>query len=118
MGRWYLLVCPAFAAGAILLLFGQHLTRIAALASSTLTVVDGTAFITFHRTPIPLPNTLAQLLTELTQCPAPTGWSANTSSCWLFPGRVPEKVVHHDDGSVTLSGGARPSPCPPSTSRS
>ncbi|TVL86997.1 hypothetical protein CD790_33905 [Streptomyces sp. SAJ15] len=77
------------AAGAILLLFGQHLTRIAALTTTALSTADDTSFLTLDRTPIPLPDSLARLLTDLTKRPAPTGWAANTPSGWLFPGHLP-----------------------------
>ncbi|TVL87385.1 hypothetical protein [Streptomyces sp. SAJ15] len=77
-------------AGAILLLFGQHLTRIAALTTSALsTADDNTTFLTLDRTPIPLPASLARLLTDLVERPEPTGWAANTPSGWLFPGHLP-----------------------------
>lgn len=76
-------------AGAILLLFGQHLTRIAALTGTALSTADDTTFLTLDRTPIPLPASLAQLLTELVERPMLTGWAANTPSGWLFPGHLP-----------------------------
>ncbi|MFD6891713.1 hypothetical protein [Streptomyces sp. NPDC059957] len=76
------------AAGAILLLFGQHLTRIAALPATGLTTHDGTTFLTLGRTPIPLPIPLADLLNTLADRPAPQGWAANTSAGWLFPGHL------------------------------
>ncbi|MFF5447092.1 hypothetical protein [Streptomyces sp. NPDC012888] len=78
------------AASAILLLFGQHLTRIAALPTTTsLTTHDGATFLTLGRTPIPLPTTLADFLTTLADHPAPQAWAANTSAGWLFPGHLP-----------------------------
>ncbi|NJQ17175.1 hypothetical protein [Streptomyces bohaiensis] len=77
------------AAGAILLLFGQHLTRIAALTTTALSTADGTKFLTLDRIPIPLPASLGQLLTNLVEHPAPTGWAANSPSGWLFPGHLP-----------------------------
>ncbi|WP_405656972.1 hypothetical protein [Streptomyces sp. RK9] len=77
------------AAGSILLLFGQHLTRIAALATTALTTTDGTSCLTLNHTPIPLPDSLARLLCDLAARPAPTGWAANTPSAWLFPGHLP-----------------------------
>ncbi|KOU21543.1 hypothetical protein [Streptomyces sp. WM6368] len=40
-------------------------------------------------TPIPLPATLADLLTTLADRPAPQGWAANMSAGWLFPGHLP-----------------------------
>lgn len=77
------------AAGAILLLYGQHLPRIAALPTTALTTHDGPAFLTLGRTRIPLPTTLADILTTLADHPAPQGWDANTSAGWLFPGHLP-----------------------------
>ncbi|MFE5722940.1 hypothetical protein [Streptomyces erythrochromogenes] len=77
------------AAGAILLMFGQHPTRIAALPTTALTTHDGTAFLTLGRTPIPLPTTLADILATLADRPAPQGWAANTSARWLFPDHLP-----------------------------
>ncbi|MFE5824103.1 hypothetical protein ACFQ7B_20405 [Streptomyces erythrochromogenes] len=59
------------AAGAILLMFGQHPTRIAALPITALTTHDGTAFLTLGRTPIPLPTTLADILATLADRPLP-----------------------------------------------
>ncbi|MFF6787464.1 hypothetical protein ACFY9C_00090 [Streptomyces filamentosus] len=77
------------AAGAILLLFGQHLTRIAALPTTALTTNAETTSLTLGRNPIPLPTTLADILITLADRPAPQGWAANTSAGWLFPGHLP-----------------------------
>ncbi|MEU7191182.1 hypothetical protein [Streptomyces sp. NPDC045369] len=77
------------AAGAILLLFGQYLTRIAALPTTALTTEDGTTSLTLSKTPVPLPAPLADLLTTLADRPAPQGWAVNTSAGWLFPGHLP-----------------------------
>lgn len=76
-------------AGAILLLFGQHLTRIAALTTHAVTTVGEHTFLTLDLTPIPLPGSLAGLLTDLTDMPPPTNWAANSSQDWLFPGDRP-----------------------------
>ncbi|MEU2835334.1 hypothetical protein ABZ667_43360 [Streptomyces lavendulae] len=76
-------------AGAILLLFGQHLTRIAALTTHAVTTLGENTFLTLDLTPIPLPGSLAGLLTDLTDMPPPTNWAANSSQEWLFPGNRP-----------------------------
>ncbi|MGW5847683.1 hypothetical protein ACWFQ8_06895 [Streptomyces sp. NPDC055254] len=76
-------------AGAILLLFGQHLTRVTALTTQAVTTVGEDTFLTLDRTPIPLPAPLGALLTDLANRPPPTNWAANTSRGWLFPGGRP-----------------------------
>lgn len=53
------------AAGAILLLFGQHLARIAALPTAALTEVDSHPVLVLARTPIRLPEPVALLLLTL-----------------------------------------------------
>ncbi|KOG45731.1 hypothetical protein ADK75_30215 [Streptomyces virginiae] len=77
------------AAGAILLLFGQHLTRIATLTIDSLTSDDKDTTLTLDRTPNPLPESLADLLTELSTTKPSAGWAANTVRDWLFPGHLP-----------------------------
>ncbi|MFE1805921.1 hypothetical protein [Streptomyces sp. NPDC059533] len=77
------------AAGAILLLFGRHLTRITALTTQAVTAAGEDTFLTLDRTAIPLPSSLAALLTDLANMPAPTNWAANSSRGWLFPGGSP-----------------------------
>ncbi|MFF3652713.1 hypothetical protein ACFYXV_29265 [Streptomyces sp. NPDC002181] len=76
-------------AGSILLLFGQHLTRITALTTHAVTTAGEDTFLTLDRTPIPLPALLGGLLADLTNRPPPTNWAANTSRGWLFPGGRP-----------------------------
>ncbi|MFD3557034.1 hypothetical protein ACFWWA_33755 [Streptomyces goshikiensis] len=75
-------------AGAILLLFGQHITRIAALPADALTTFNGDQAVVLDRVPIRLPGSLAALLTELSD-QTPSGWAANSPSRWLFPGTRP-----------------------------
>lgn len=77
------------AAGAVLLLFGQQATRIAALPADALATVDGHTVLLLDRTPIRLPESLALLLTELTRREPPGGWAANSPRRWLFPGTRP-----------------------------
>ncbi|GHE45686.1 hypothetical protein GCM10017778_31800 [Streptomyces vinaceus] len=76
-------------AGGILLLFGQHLTRIAALTTHSVTTLGEDTLLTLDRTPIPPPSSLARLLTDLANMPPPTNWAANSSQGWLFPGGRP-----------------------------
>ncbi|SCE05053.1 hypothetical protein GA0115237_10884 [Streptomyces sp. ScaeMP-6W] len=77
------------AAGAVLLLFGQHVTRIAALSADALATVDGHTVLILDRTPIRLPEPLALLLTKLTRQEPPGGWAVNSPRRWLFPGTRP-----------------------------
>ncbi|MFD3657801.1 hypothetical protein [Streptomyces sp. NPDC058620] len=72
-------------AGALLLLFGQHVTRIAALPTDALNTVDGHAVLVLDHTPIQLPEPLARLLADLADQAPPSGWAANSPRRWLFP---------------------------------
>ncbi|TRV73343.1 hypothetical protein FKN01_27700 [Streptomyces sp. 130] len=65
------------AAGPVLLLFGQHHTRVAALPTTALRAVDGDMVLVLDRTPIRLPKPLARLLAELADRPPHSGWAAN-----------------------------------------
>ncbi|MFK0258657.1 hypothetical protein [Streptomyces sp. NPDC090445] len=104
------------AAGAILLLFGQHLTRIASLPTAALTTHDGTVYLTLGRTPIPLPTTLADILTTLADRPAPQGWAANTSAGWLFPSDLPGAHISARRPQPTPGRPAHPQPARPNHS--
>ncbi|WP_327739835.1 hypothetical protein OG749_44250 [Streptomyces nojiriensis] len=73
----------------MLLLFGQHLTRIAALTTHAVSAVGEDTFLTLDLTSIPLPASLASLLADLRDMPAPTNWAANPAQDWLFPGGRP-----------------------------
>ncbi|MFE2729389.1 hypothetical protein [Kitasatospora sp. NPDC059327] len=81
------------AAGALLLLFGQHATRIAALPADALRTVDGHAVLLLDRTPIRLPEPLARLLADVVDQAPPGGWAANSPRCWLFPGVRPGQHI-------------------------
>ncbi|GGT75594.1 hypothetical protein GCM10010207_85850 [Streptomyces atratus] len=81
------------AAGAVLLLFGQHLARITALPLNALTEVDGHPVLVLAETPIRLPEPAARLLAELAAAPPPSGWAANSPRRWLFPGNGPGRHV-------------------------
>ncbi|OLZ58240.1 hypothetical protein AVW11_28460 [Streptomyces amritsarensis] len=81
------------AAGALLLLLGQHATRIAALPADALSTVDGHAVLLLDRTPIRLPEPLARLLAVLTDQAPPDGWAANSPRRWIFPGVRPGRHI-------------------------
>ncbi|MBZ9644322.1 hypothetical protein [Streptomyces sp. PSKA30] len=80
-------------AGSVLLLFGQHLARVAPLPTAALSAVDGHTVLVLDRTPIRLPEPLARLLAELAEQPRPSGWAANSPHRWLFPGIRPGQHV-------------------------
>jgi hypothetical protein len=81
------------AAGAVLLLFGQHLARIAALPTTALSEVDSHPVLVLAETPIRLPEPVALLLAELAAQPPPSGWAANSPRHWLFPGTRPGQHI-------------------------
>lgn len=76
------------AAGALLTLFGQHLTRIVALPVTALSTEDDHTVLVLDQTPLRLPGSLTDLLRELAHRPGP-GWVANAPRRWLFPGPRP-----------------------------
>ncbi|MFE5546768.1 hypothetical protein ACFQ71_23460 [Streptomyces sp. NPDC056534] len=77
------------AAGALVLMFGQHLSHIVALTTGHLGETDGHLTLRLDDTPIRLPGPLALLLKRLVEERPRYGWNANTPSTWLFPGRRP-----------------------------
>ncbi|MFF5088959.1 hypothetical protein [Streptomyces niveus] len=81
------------AASAVLLLFGQHLARIAALPTTALDQVDSHPVLVLAETPIRLPEPVALLLAELAAQPPPSGWAANSPHRWLFPGTRPGQHI-------------------------
>ncbi|MFF2549118.1 hypothetical protein ACFVUY_42055 [Kitasatospora sp. NPDC058063] len=81
------------AAGSLLLLFGQHATRIAALPTSALGTADDHPVLVLDQTPIRLPEPLARLLADLADQPPPSGWAANSPRRWLFPGIRPGRHI-------------------------
>ena len=82
------------AAGCLLLLYGQQLSRIAAMTTSQVTSRDGTICVRFGRHDTPVPEPLGLILTELTRTGrshAGTGSPATTP--WLFPGGLPGRPI-------------------------
>ncbi len=87
------------AAGAVLLLFGQHVTRIAALPTDALATLDGHTVLILDRTP--------------SGCPSPSLFSSPSSPGGSRPAVGPR--IPHADGSSPVPGPADTSrpPCLP-----
>ncbi|MEU1288005.1 hypothetical protein [Kitasatospora sp. NPDC005856] len=81
------------AAGAVLYLFGQEVTRIAALPTNAVEVRNDETVLVLDRVPIRLPDPLARLLTDFASRPRPPGWAANHPSRWLFPSSEPGRHI-------------------------
>jgi len=82
------------AAGCLLLLYGQQLSRIAAMTTSQVTSHDGTVFVRFGRYDAPLPEPLGVILTELIRTGrSRTGTGSPPSTPWLFPGGLPGRPI-------------------------
>jgi hypothetical protein len=80
-------------AGCLLLLYGQQLSRIAAMTTDQVTEHDGTVSVRFGRDEINLPDKLGRALLELVRSGrAYTGVGSPTSR-WLFPGGLPGKPI-------------------------
>jgi hypothetical protein len=82
------------AAGCLLLLYGQHLTRITTMTTSQVTSRDGTVHVRFGDHHVPVPPPLGVILTELIRTGrshAATGSPATTP--WLFPGSMPGQPI-------------------------
>ncbi|TKA08555.1 hypothetical protein [Actinacidiphila oryziradicis] len=83
------------AAGALLLLFGVKVTRIARLARQDLTRTGDQAFITFGDHPTPLPPAVERLLAaQAARRPRTLSHHGDPSSVpWLFPGALPGRPI-------------------------
>jgi hypothetical protein len=81
-------------AGCLLLLYGQQLSRIAAMTIDQVATRDGVVHIRLGEHDVPLPEPLGDLLTELIRNGrAYTGTGSPTTSPWLFPGGLPGKPI-------------------------
>ena len=75
-------------AGALVLLFGQNLIRIAALSTEDITTAGDDTYLTLRDHPVLLPPVLATLVTDLAEQPAPIDDPRPTGApIWIFPGR-------------------------------
>ncbi|GHE24243.1 hypothetical protein [Streptomyces hydrogenans] len=85
-------------AGSLLLLFGQHLSRIVILTTAYLDTTGGRTTLRLDDTPIHLPDPLDRLLCRLAEQQFQHGWAA-TSSSWLFSGARPG--AHRSTGPLS-----------------
>jgi hypothetical protein len=83
------------AAGALLLLYGQPVSRIVQITASQITDVDGSSYLTVDRHPVILPPDLAALIHELRRTASPTAilGGRGQRTGWLFPGQIPGQHV-------------------------
>jgi hypothetical protein len=82
------------AAGCLLLLYGQQLSRIAAMTTSQVTSRDNTIFVRFGRYDVPVPEPLGATLTELIRTGrSHTGTGSPATTPWLFPGGLPGQPI-------------------------
>jgi integrase len=82
------------AAGGMVLLYGQQLSKIAAMTTSQVTSRDGTVHIRLGEHDVPVPGPLGVVLTELiSNGRTHTGTGSPAASPWLFPGGLPGKPI-------------------------
>jgi hypothetical protein len=82
------------AAGCLLLLYGQQLSRIAAITTNQVATRDGTVHVQLGEHDIPVPEPLGKVLTKLSRNGrAYTGTGSPTQTDWLFPGGLPGKPI-------------------------
>jgi hypothetical protein len=82
------------AAGCLLLLFGQHLSRTAVMTTDQIITRDGQVLVQFGQHDIPVPDSLARILTDLIQAGrSHTGTGSPAVSPWLFPGGMPGQPI-------------------------
>ncbi|WP_043663311.1 hypothetical protein [Streptomyces xylophagus] len=82
-------------AGAILFLFlfGQEVTRIAALPTDAMAVRNQETVLLLDHVPIRLPAPLTRLLSEFADQPRPPDWATNYPNRWLFPAAQPGRHI-------------------------
>ncbi len=81
-------------AGLLVLLYGQAMTRIAALTASQVTRHDDRVTIQLGRHDVPVPGPLGDLLLTLITDGKPyTGIGSPPHSKWLFPGLLPGRPI-------------------------
>jgi hypothetical protein len=82
------------AAGCLLLLYGQQLSRIAAMTTSQVSVRDNAVLVRFGDHDLPVPEPLGVILAELIQTGRThTGTGSPVTSPWLFPGGLPGQPI-------------------------
>lgn len=85
---------PYRVAGTLLLLYAQPLVRVAALRTDAVNINDttGTISISFGKHPVPLPQPLAELLSQHLRNRPNLRTASGAESPWLFPGT---RAGHH-----------------------
>jgi integrase len=82
------------AAGCLLLLYGQQLSRIAAMTTSQVTGRDGAVSVRFGRYDVPVPQPPGAILTELISAGrSHAGTGSPAATPWLFPGGLPGRPI-------------------------
>jgi hypothetical protein len=82
------------AAGCLVLLYGQQLSRIAAMTTSQVTSRGGTVHVRFGDHDLPVPEPLGVILTELIRTGRThAGTGSPAASPWLFPGGLPGQPI-------------------------
>jgi integrase len=82
------------AAGCLLLLFGQHLSRIAAMTTDQVITRDSLVLVRFGQHEVPVPDSLARILTGLIAAGrSHAGTGSPITSPWLFPGGMPGQPI-------------------------
>jgi hypothetical protein len=81
-------------AGCLVLLFGQNMTRVAALTTSDVTTCGQDVSVRLGRHEVPVPHPLGRLLLTLIHDGKPyTGIGSRPDSRWLFPGLLPGRPI-------------------------
>jgi len=92
------------AAGCLVLLYGQNVTRIAALTVSQVTRHDGSVHIRLGKHDIPVPPALGMILNTLITDGKPyTGTGTPATGKWLFPGLLPGQPITAERLSARLN---------------
>ena len=92
------------AAGCLVLLYGQNVTRIAALTVSQVTRHDRDVHIRLGKHDIPVPPTLGAILDTLITDGKPyTGTGTPAHGKWLFPGLLPGQPITPERLSARLN---------------
>jgi len=82
------------AAGCLLLLYGQQLSRIAAMTTSQITTRDGAVHVRFGDHDVPVPEPLGVVFSELIRNGRTyTGTGSPADTPWLFPGGLPGQPI-------------------------
>ena len=82
------------AAGCLLLLFGQHLSRTAVMTTSQIITRDDQVLARFGQHEVPVPDSLGRILTDLIRTGrSHTGTGSPITSPWLFPGGMPGRPI-------------------------